>query len=59
MGESIIDIEFAALRGFEGIKEAKVMLGDKRSKAAVTSDLGNANIIIDYDKKRSEQISFY
>jgi len=58
MGESIIDIEFAALRGFEGIKEAKVMLGDKEVRVAVAHGLGNANIVIDMIKKDPDRFHF-
>ena len=51
VGETIIDIEFTELRGFKGIKEATVKMGDKEIKVAVAHGLGNANTIIDILKK--------
>ena len=58
MGESIIDIEFSDLRGFNGIKEAKVMLGDKEVRVAVAHGLGNANTVIDMVKKDPGRFHF-
>ncbi len=57
MGESIIDIEFTDLRGFKGIKEAKVKMGDKEVRVAVAHGIGNANAHSRYGKKRSCQVS--
>jgi NADP-reducing hydrogenase subunit HndD len=48
-GKSLKDdeIEYDVVRGIEGIKEAKVKLGDIELKAAVAHGLGNARKLLD------------
>jgi NADP-reducing hydrogenase subunit HndD len=48
-GKSLGDdeIEYGVVRGVEGIKEAKVKLGDVELKAAVAHGLGNARKLLD------------
>ncbi|MEI7615331.1 MAG: NADH-dependent [FeFe] hydrogenase, group A6 [Actinomycetota bacterium] len=58
VGETIIDIEFTELRGFKGIKEATVKMGDKEIRVAVSHGLGNANTIIDMIKKDPQRYHF-
>ena len=58
VGETIIDIEFTELRGFKGIKEATVKMGDKEIRVAVSHGLGNANTIIDIIKKDPQRYHF-
>jgi iron-only hydrogenase group A len=58
MGESIIDIEFNDIRGFKGIKEATVKMGDKEVKVAVAHGIGNANEILGIVKKDPARYHF-
>lgn len=46
-GKSFEDIEYTAVRGIEGIKEATVAIGDMKVKAAVANGLGNARKLLD------------
>lgn len=46
-GKSIDNVEYNAVRGVEGIKEATVVLGGKEIKAAVANGLGNARKLLD------------
>ena len=46
-GEAPKTIEFKAVRGFEGIKEASVQIGDMNLKVAVAHGLGNARKLLD------------
>jgi iron-only hydrogenase group A len=58
MGESIIDIEFNDIRGFKGIKEATVKMGEKEVKVAVAHGIGNANEILGIVKKDPARYHF-
>ena len=42
-GETLIDIELTDIRGFKGVKEAKVMLDGQELRLAVAHGLGNAH----------------
>ncbi|WP_055668801.1 NADH-dependent [FeFe] hydrogenase, group A6 [Desnuesiella massiliensis] len=46
-GESLDKVEFHDLRGFQGIKEAKIQMGDIELNVAVASSLGNARKILE------------
>ena len=47
-GQPLVDhLEFEAVRGFEGLKEATIEAGDKKVRVAVVSGLANAEPIID------------
>ena len=46
-GENLERVEFGALRGFRGIKEATVKIGDMDVKVAVASGLGNARKLLE------------
>ncbi|SBV96618.1 NADP-reducing hydrogenase subunit HndC [uncultured delta proteobacterium] len=46
-GEILEKVEFGALRGFKGIKEATVRVGDLDVKVAVASGLGNARQLLE------------
>ena len=46
-GNDNVDVEYNAVRGTEGIKEATVKLGDKEVKAAVAHGLGNARKLLE------------
>ncbi|MBN2900068.1 MAG: iron hydrogenase small subunit [Clostridia bacterium] len=45
-GENLENIEFEAVRGLDGIKEASVAIGEKTVKVAVAHGLGNASKIL-------------
>jgi len=42
-GETLIDIEMSAIRGFDGIKEATIKMDGKELRLAVAHGLGNAH----------------
>lgn len=46
-GENLEKVEFEALRGMEGIKEAVIKIGERDLRVAVTHDLGNARKILE------------
>lgn len=46
-GEEAGDLDFAAVRGHEGIKEASLDIGGTPVKVAVTSGLKNAKVLLD------------
>jgi len=46
-GEELKNVNFTAVRGLEGIKEATVKVGDLDVKVAVASGLGNARKLMD------------
>jgi NADP-reducing hydrogenase subunit HndD len=58
MGETVIDIEFKELRGFEGVKEAKINMGNKEVRVAVANGLGNAEKIIKMIKEDPHRFHF-
>ena len=45
-GETLQDLEFADVRGMNGIKEAEVKIGEKTYKVAAVSGLANANALL-------------
>ncbi|MDD7792975.1 NADH-dependent [FeFe] hydrogenase, group A6 [Clostridium sp. 'White wine YQ'] len=56
-GETLENIEFKAVRGFVGIKSAKVKIGDLELKVAVASSLGNARKLMEAIKDGSNEYS--
>lgn len=58
VGETIVDIEFDDLRGFKGIKEATVKMGDKEVRVAVSHGIGNAHKIMQLIKKDPSRYHF-
>ncbi len=46
-GETLENVEFTQLRGFEGIREAKVSIGDLTLTIGVAHGLGNARKLLD------------
>jgi len=57
-GETVVDIEFSELRGFEGIKEAHLKMGDKNIRVAVAHGLGNAHTLLETVKKEPSKYQF-
>ncbi|MBM3705274.1 MAG: 2Fe-2S iron-sulfur cluster binding domain-containing protein [Actinobacteria bacterium] len=58
VGETVIDIEFKELRGFAGIKEAEIKMGDKEVRVAVAHGIGNANKILEIVRKDPGRYQF-
>jgi NADP-reducing hydrogenase subunit HndD len=58
MGETVIDIEFKELRGFEGIKEASINMGKNEVRVAVAHGLGSANKLLNMIKEDPEKYHF-
>ncbi|PYG84251.1 NAD(P)-dependent iron-only hydrogenase catalytic subunit [Ruminiclostridium sufflavum DSM 19573] len=56
-GKAFDNIEYTAVRGIEGIKEATVVFGGKKVRAAVASGLGNARKLLD-SMKNGERYDF-
>jgi len=50
-GETLIDLEFSELRGFKGIKEASLEIGDKEVRVAVAHGLRNVHFLLETLKK--------
>ena len=57
-GETLANIEFTAVRGFEGIKEAAVMVGELAVKVAVAHGLGNARQLMELVKQGKADYHF-
>ncbi|NLC69429.1 MAG: 2Fe-2S iron-sulfur cluster binding domain-containing protein [Clostridiaceae bacterium] len=57
-GKSNEDIEYTEVRGIEGIKEAKIKIGDLELKAAVAHGLGNARKLLDRIKSGKADYHF-
>ncbi len=58
VGETLVDIEFSQLRGFEGIREASVKMGDKDVRVAVAHGLGDAHTLLEIVKKQPAKYQF-
>jgi NADH-quinone oxidoreductase subunit G len=54
-GEDVKEIDFTAVRGLEGVKEATVNVAGLELKAAITSGLGNARKILEKIKRGEAQ----
>jgi iron-only hydrogenase group A len=57
-GNELPNLEIKDLRGFEGIKEATVKIGDIELKAAVVSGLGNARKLLESIKSGAKEFHF-
>lgn len=56
--EELKDINFTAVRGLQGIKEAEVQVGDITVKIAVASSLSNAKVLLDKIKSGESDYHF-
>jgi len=56
-GETLANVEFEAVRGFDGIKEATVSIGGTDVKVAIAHGLGNARKLM--DALRSGEASYH
>ncbi len=50
-GEELKELDFTALRGLQGIKEASVTIGERELKIACVSGLGNARALLNRIRK--------
>ncbi len=57
-GKAMDNIEFAAVRGTEGIKEAEVEVAGKKVRVAVVHGLGNARKLLDSIKSGEKNYEF-
>lgn len=57
-GKELENIEYTAVRGLTGIKEAEIMLGDRKVKAAVAHGTGNAKILLNRIKRGEAAYDF-
>lgn len=56
--ETLPSVEFAQVRGMDGIKEATVMINDMPLKVAVAHTLGNARILMDQISRKESPYAF-
>lgn len=56
-GSTLENVEFSAIRGLEGIREATIQIGDMHIKAAIASGLGNARKLL--TKIRSGEADYH
>ena len=57
-GKTLEDVNFTAVRGMEGIKEATVKIGDLDVNVAVASSTGKASELLDMVKKDEKNYTF-
>ncbi|OQB12237.1 MAG: NADP-reducing hydrogenase subunit HndC [Firmicutes bacterium ADurb.Bin193] len=57
-GQDLQKIDYTAVRGTEGIKEATVNIGDKKVRVAVASGLGNARKLLESVRSGEKQYEF-
>jgi len=57
-GETLIDIEMADIRGFQGVKEAKVVIDGKEIRLAVAHGLGNAHKVMEMVRQDRNRFHF-
>ena len=57
-GETLIDIEMADIRGFKGVKEAKVTIDGKELRLAVAHGLGNAHKVMEMVREDPDRFHF-
>lgn len=53
-GEELADVEFASVRGAEGIREATISIKDTDVKVAIASGLGNARTLLEKIREGKE-----
>ncbi|MGI6200839.1 MAG: NADH-dependent [FeFe] hydrogenase, group A6 [Christensenellales bacterium] len=57
-GETLESVDFTAVRGVEGIKEASVQVGDRLVRVAVASGTGNAKTLLEKVRAGEAQYDF-
>ena len=58
-GTTLEDVNFTAVRGMEGIKEATVKIGDLDVKVAVASSTGKASELLEMVKKGEKELPLH
>jgi iron-only hydrogenase group A len=57
-GETLIDIEVNDIRGFKGVKEAKIVLDGQELRVAVAHGLGNAHQVLEMVRQDRSRFHF-
>lgn len=57
-GQTLPKLEFEAVRGFDGIKEAEIDLGERKVKIAIAHTLKNARVLMEQVKKGQSPYDF-
>ena len=57
-GKSLDNVDYKAVRGIEGIKEAEIPIGDMKLKVAVANGLGNARKLLERVKSGEAEYQF-
>ena len=57
-GKTLERLDFHAVRGFEGIKEAEVDLGDRKVRVAIAHTLKNARLLMEQVQKHESPYDF-
>lgn len=57
-GKSLENVDYKAVRGIEGIKEAEIPIGDMKLKVAVANGLGNARKLLERVKSGEAEYQF-
>ena len=57
-GETLADVDFTAVRGMEGVKEAEYDVAGKKIKVAVASGTKNAKVLMDQIKNGTSEYLF-
>ena len=57
-GKTLERLDFHAVRGFEGIKEAEVDLGDRKVRVAIAHTLKNARLLMEQVQKHESPYEF-
>lgn len=58
-GKELTQVEYNEVRGFEGIREATIQMGDKQVKVAVVHTLHNAKIVMDKIREGTCDYDFF
>ncbi len=57
-GETLVDIEMGTIRGFKGVKEAKISIDGKELRLAVAHGLGNAHKVMEMVREDRNRFHF-
>ncbi len=57
-GQTLTDVNFTAVRGIQGIKEAEIDIGNQKVSVAVASGIGNASQLLDQIRKGEKNYLF-
>ena len=57
-GKELKKVEFQAVRGMQGIKEAEIQIGDKKIRVAVAATAKNFRVLLDEIKKHPKKYTY-